>query len=468
MGRSGAQVKNRIDGVETTEDLLTSRAGLSLFVKYLSTIQIIPIFVSTFYSLRKSRKGMEIGELFRQIVCFFVEGGSRHLTYFDELKKDSGYRATIERGSCDEVASSHTVKRFFRLFPLRCDFAFEAVFRSLFVWRLQIEKPVVIEMSLDSMVMDNDDALRRHGCSPTYKKVKGFHPLHLIWNGMIVSAKFRRGSAASNPHKEVRRMVTRAVSLIRVKYSPDVPIVIRCDSAFFDEKLVELFNEMGVLFIISGKMLTGLKDVVSRLPKEQWTTFTSEKGCQWRCAEFGYRADSWKRLHRTFYTQPLFDDKGQGILEFDRPENVIVTNLGMRPELLTSLNSEHQASLVTPENVLRSHHQRGADELPHRALKDFASQTLPFLRFAHNAAFYYTMVIAFTLMLCWQRDVLATVVPSLGKSYPTTVRRRIIDTAGKFVRTGRRLILKITKATAEALQFVKLWDALQLIQPISP
>jgi hypothetical protein len=31
------------------------------------------------------------------------------------------------------------------------------------------------------MVLDNDEALRREGCDPTYKKVKGFQPLHLIW-----------------------------------------------------------------------------------------------------------------------------------------------------------------------------------------------------------------------------------------------------------------------------------------------
>jgi hypothetical protein len=463
-----AEVKGQIDGVGITDDVLTSRAGLSLFVRYISAIQIVPILVSTFGSLRKSRKGMEIGELFRQVLCFFVEGGSRHLTYFDELKKDPGYRSTIEAGSLQELASSHTVKRFFRLFPLRCDFAFGAIFRTLLVWRLQTEKPAVVEMTLDSMVMDNDDAECRHGCSPTYKKVKGFHPLHLIWNGMIVAAKFRRGSAGANHHKEVRRMVTEVVSLIRSKYSTDVPIIIRCDSAFFDEKLVDLFNELGVLFIISGKMLPGLKDVVSKLPKEQWTLFTNDKGCKWACVEFGYRADSWKRLLRAFYTKPLFDDKGQGILEFDRPENVIITNLGMRPHLLASLPSEHQASLVTPENVLRSHHGRGADELPHRALKDFASQKLPFLRFSQNTAFYYTMVIAFTLMICWQRDVLATAIPTLGKSYPTTIRRRVIDVAGKFVRTARRIILKVTTATAESIQFLKLWNVVLAIQPISP
>jgi hypothetical protein len=31
----------------------------------------------------------------------------------------------------------------------------------------------MVVLSLDSMVMDNDEAAKRHGVTPTYKKVKG-------------------------------------------------------------------------------------------------------------------------------------------------------------------------------------------------------------------------------------------------------------------------------------------------------
>src|SRR6266576_207785 len=55
------------------------------------------------------------------------------------------------------------------------------------------EKMRVVMLTLDTMVMDNDEALQREGCDPTYKKVKGFQPLHLIWEGKIVDAIFRRG-----------------------------------------------------------------------------------------------------------------------------------------------------------------------------------------------------------------------------------------------------------------------------------
>ena len=65
----------------------------------------------------------------------------------------------------------------------------------------------MVVMTLDTMVMDNDEALKREGCDPTYKKVKGFQPLHLIWEGKIVDAIFRRGKRHSNYGRDVEKMI---------------------------------------------------------------------------------------------------------------------------------------------------------------------------------------------------------------------------------------------------------------------
>ena len=44
--------------------------------------------------------------------------------------------------------------------------------QDLFLWRLEVTKPAVIELGIDTMVMDNDEAEVRHGVQPTYKKVE--------------------------------------------------------------------------------------------------------------------------------------------------------------------------------------------------------------------------------------------------------------------------------------------------------
>jgi len=107
------------------------------------------------------------------------------------------------------------------------------------------------------------------------------------------------------------------------------------------------------------------------------------------------------------------------------------------------------------ERVIALHHGRGADELVHRALKSFGSETLPFKRFAPNAAFYYTMAVAFSLYECFKKDVTEPVLPV--PSYPTRLRRTVIDFAAKVVRTGERTILKVTRATWDQLQILTLW-----------
>ncbi len=44
--------------------------------------------------------------------------------------------------------------------------------QHLFLWRLNLERPEVVVLNIDTMVMDNDDAPKRHGVKPIYKKIR--------------------------------------------------------------------------------------------------------------------------------------------------------------------------------------------------------------------------------------------------------------------------------------------------------
>ena len=188
---------NRIHEVGVTDDIITGRGGLALFVRYLTHIQILPLLDESFGSLRKSAKGLSVTQLFLQLFCFFFDGTSRHLSHFDLLAQDEGYAATIET-DLKEMASSHTIKRFFALFVWYHSGLFRKILNQLFVWRLKLDVPRVILLAIDTMVMDNDEAQKRHGVEPTYQKKKGFQPLHMIWGRMIVDAVFRGGKKHSN------------------------------------------------------------------------------------------------------------------------------------------------------------------------------------------------------------------------------------------------------------------------------
>jgi hypothetical protein len=121
----------KIRRIEATSDRLTGRAGLALFVAYLHGIEIFDWFDRWFGSIRKNRKGLAIAELFKQVLCFFVDGTSRRLTYFDQLREDDGYAGGIETDRAD-MASSHQVKRFFKAFAWTRVFLFRVCCKRFF------------------------------------------------------------------------------------------------------------------------------------------------------------------------------------------------------------------------------------------------------------------------------------------------------------------------------------------------
>jgi hypothetical protein len=241
------------------------------------------------------------------MLYFFFDGTSQHLSYFDELQREEGYRAVVEMPA-KQMASSHAMKRFFRAFAIFHAGAFRWVLQELFLWRLRREKMRVVMLTLDTMVMDNDEALQREGCDPTYKKVKGFQPLQLIWEGKIVDAIFRRGKRHSNYGRDVEKMIRGIVSLIRTRYDASVSIIVRLDAGFFDEKNFALFDDLGIGFLATGKVYDAIKEKVQAIPKKKWKEYDNERQV-WSYACFSYQCESWKKAYRALYTRPQYDDQ---------------------------------------------------------------------------------------------------------------------------------------------------------------
>src|SRR5467141_1047492 len=440
----------KIHKLEVTDDTLTSRGGLAFFVKYLEAIGIVGLLLHKFAGIKKSIKGVSVRNLFLQVLYFFFDGTSRHLSYFDELQREEGYQAVVEMPA-KQMASSHAMKRFFRAFAIFHAGAFRRVLQELFLWRLRREKMRVVMLTLDTMVMDNDEALQREGCDPTYKKVKGFQPLHLIWEGKIVDAIFRRGNRHSNYGNDVGKMIRGIVRLIRARYSASVDIVIRMDAGFFDEKNFELCDELGIHFIGTGKAFEAIKEKVAAIGEKEWRIYDNGRQ-KWSYTGFEYQCVKWQNAYRALYTRPKYEDR-QGLLDFARPDNIILTNLASGPQGLGD------------EELIFHHHQRGADELPHRGLKEFGSEQLPFKRYGANQAYYYVMVIAFFLFQTFKEDNLQDILPVA--SYANTVRRQLVDIAAKVVWTGGDIILKVTKAVMERLKLDVLWTRCRQAQPVA-
>ena len=445
--------KTTIDRVGITSDKLTSRAGLTFLVHYLETIDIYSLLERYFGGVRQSAKGIQVKEAFKQLICFLVDGTDLHFTYFDELAKNRGYAKAIET-SFGDMASSHQIKRFLKKFSFVRNYLFRRLLQDFFIWRLKVKEPEVVLMDLDTMIMDNDTAKEREGVEPTYKNVAGFQPLQLQWGPYFVDCVFRGGSKHSNHDDTVVKMVKHVVERIRNEYGEEIPIVLTADIGFFDQVNFQIFEELGIGYVIGGKLYPDIEEEVQSRPENQWQALDKEDGRSYKLLSFEDKRGNWNRPRRAVYTR-LVDEGNLSPFQFAQSRRIYYTNLGENEELNTSMLKAGKGDWLSPTGVVELAHGRGEDELTHRSLKEFGTEKLPFQNFEANTAFYYIMVLAFNLEEAFKRDVTKDQV--LPACYPSTFKRKFIDIAGKVVSTGREMVLKVTRAVWKRLNVPGLW-----------
>jgi len=126
----------RISQTNITDETLTARAGMALFSRYLAATGPPAYLAALLAPLRKSGKGIALADLFKQLLCFFFDGTSLHLTFLDRLKEKAGYAAAIETRP-EEMASSHQAMRLLAKFTIGPQNDFRCVLRELCRWRLK-------------------------------------------------------------------------------------------------------------------------------------------------------------------------------------------------------------------------------------------------------------------------------------------------------------------------------------------
>lgn len=453
-------MSTNITKIGITNDKISGRGGLPFFLRYIESIGLYSLFSCTILSLlTKNSKGLELAQFLKQMFAFFMDGTDMSMVGFDNKKKDEGYAALLENKT-DEMASSHQIKRFFIKVSIVPNLIFNKILHELFIWRLKITMPKIIELGIDTMVMDNDDAKKREGNEPTYKRKKGFQPLHICWGPFLIDVLFRKGSAHSNHGTDYIDRVKAVVSLIRKRYSQEVPILICADSGFADQKAYTEFEEnLGIHYITTGKIYEDIKEYVREIPVENFGEISKNKAI-WNFVEFGNKLKSWSKFRRCIFTKLHRDENGQFVMDFGKPNSVIYTNIGLCKEAdqrLRAVGGKHYFETVT---IVQKSHERGADELIHRSIKELATkEQLPFKKFGMNRVYYFLLVITHFLFEAYKQDVCSEVVGI--RVYPNTFRRKLIDFAAKITSGARSITLNVTQMIYETIDIVELWKKCQ-------
>ncbi len=467
MRKSREKNQLKIKKIEITNDKISGRGGLVLFLRYIEEIGFYKLTGKILGNIFISRKGLCLNQFIKQMAAYFIDGTYMSIESFNNRKKDNSYAALLEnKGS--QMASSHQIKRFFvKLMRNKIgNGVYRKFLHKLFIWRLRIEKPRVIILGVDTMVMNNDYAKKREGVEPTYKKKKGYQPLHISWGSYLVDILFRSGSKHSNHGTDFTDTLKDITKLIRKDYNSEVPIIVVCDSGFLDDKAFTYFEEnLKIGYIITGKMYKDIRNYIEKIEPTQYKKYNKKfKGnptaAEWNYLEFGNRLKSWNKIRRAIFTTLETDENGQLILGFARPDTILYTNLGTDHEFTKQLEKAGAKDLLTADSIISLAHKRGKDELIHRSIKELATkEQLPFKHMEMNRAYYYLLAISHFLFESYKRDVTYDVLPV--ESYPNTFRRQLIDFAVKIVSHSGEIILKVTKEIKEKLKLNEVWKLCQ-------
>jgi Transposase DDE domain group 1 len=251
--------------------------------------------------------------------------------------------------------------------------------------------------------------------------------------------------------------VAAVVKLIRKRYHNDVAIILCADSGFFDQKAMTYFEkELKIHYIITGKMYQDVKDDLSKSDEQSYKEIRKNKAV-WKYIEISHKLKSWAKFRRCIVTKLYTDERGQFLLDFSRPDTILYTNIGICPDADQRLTSCGGEQYFNADAIIETAHQRGADELIHRSIKELAvKEQLPFEKFGMNRAYYFFLVFTHFLQEAYKNDVCKDVLPI--SSYPNTFRRVMIDFAAKFTIKSRNLILNVSKSIYDQLNLSKIWN----------
>ena len=288
------------------------------------------------------------------------------------------------------------------------------------------------------------------------KGQRSYYPLFctVAQSGQVLDVCHRPGNV--HDANGAKAFIKGCIEALRARL-PTVLIEVRMDSAFFSDEIVSMLDELNVQYTISVpfERLAALKQQIEG--RKRW------RRMNWRCGYFEthWKPKSWKRKRRfiCLRQKDRLQHKGPIQLDlfiphdYDYEFKVIVTNktLGAR-------------------RVLTYHNGRGAQEGLFAELKSqIQMDYVPTRRQAGNRAFLMAALLAHNLNRELQMQCRPAARKTTEKRAPLwrfeqlgTLRKKIIQRAGRLTNPGGKLTLTMSANDAVQKELLNYLDRLQL------
>jgi Transposase DDE domain group 1 len=424
----------RLETVEVTADGegLVSHAGAALLVELADRVGLTEALSDALASTRERCSAHDPGRVLRDVAVMLADGGDcvTDMAAFEGQERLFGPRAS--------ETTTHRVLKSVDERLLEAIRAARAAARAR-VWDAGA-RPESITLNIDATLLTAH--AEKELAAGNYKHGYGYHPLccYLDETGEALAAILRPGNAGSNTAADHFQVLALALEQLPAE-DLEREILVRADSGGATHAFTADCRDAGIRFSVGYELNDSVRQAILELPETAWVQAIDADG---QARDGAWVAELTDRLDLSGWPEG-----SRVIVRRERPhpgaQFQIFDEHGYRHTcLLTDQAGEDLAALE-----LR-HRGRARVEDSIRAGKDTGMRNLPHHAFEHNQTWLELSLIAQDL-LGWTK--LICLDGELAKAEPKRLRHRLLHTAGRIVRHGRRTRLRLQKdwPWAEAL-----------------
>lgn len=427
---------------------LVSHAGAFLLVELADRVELTARLSEAMAPSRERRSAHDPGVVLRDLAVAIADGGE-HVTDLGVLRRQEALFGS--------VASETTAHRVLKSVDAGLLEAIRAARAKA------LAKAWDAGARPEELILDIDASLliahsEKEGAAGNYKGGFGFHPLlcYLAETGEPLAALLRPGNAAAHTaadHFEVLQLALEQLPEADLGRE----ILARADIGGRTHAFASDCRSAGIRFSVGYEVEARVRGAITDLPESAWQSAidgdgTEREGAQ--VTELTNRVDlsTWPEGTRL-------------IVRRERPHP------GAQLSVLDCETGYRHTAFITDQDDLDvaalelRHRRRARVEDAIRVGKETGMRRMPFAAFAHNQAWLEVSLLA-QAILRWA--ALLCLEGELALAEPKRVRQRLLHVAGRLVRSGRRVALRLPRSWPWAEALVAAFARLRALPAASP
>ena len=424
--------------LSTTNDLLTSRAGLIIIAQLMQSIGFTDL-VDQCFPAPGSNRGFKPSVFVNSMMLMLHEGGS----CLDDLRYIRHDKALLQLLGITSIPQADSMGDWLRRVGYRGINATTEVNKHII--KLALHNCSSITLDIDATLSASKNKLAKW----TYKKCTGYMPMvgHIAETSQVLATEFREGNVSPNTDNlgfihQCETALPEGVNMAKL----------RIDAAGYQVAIIDECMDRTIQFAIRAKMNKPLKKMIEHLPETKWQPLVGKDGKEMSEESTCRLVHSMESSQHAF-TVIVQRRKISGQLSLDLhddeqalSEEVIQQGAYLYRAIATNRNK------LTDSEIVHWYNQRAeTSENRIKELKqDFGADRMPCSDFAANSLYFALCALAYNLFALIRHLLPVRFASCRAK----TIRYRLYALAGKVIKHGRMIYLKLQAAHKQLLDEV--------------